>query len=229
MRYYYKKPGAWLWTLREGDLLRDDLATNRIERGARFRIENEAEDITVEQLIARLQAQRPTRTLAHHEWGTKSNRPPVVQPESALIPKRTIKVFLCHAAEDKAAVRDLYRRLKQDGFCPWLDEEELLPGQDWEYEVTRAVRGSDVILACISSRSTTKTGFVQRELRFALDLADERPEGAIFIIPCRLEDSPIPTRLKAWHWVNLFEERGYARLMRSLERTLQQQEPNQTM
>jgi TIR domain len=142
--------------------------------------------------------------------------------------KRVIHVFLCHAAEDKTAVRSLYHRLKQDGFRPWLDEEELFPGQDWEYEVTKAVRASDVILVCISRRSTTKTGFVQRELRFALDLADERPEGTIFIIPCRLEECPIPTRLKVWHWVNLFEQMGYSRLTRSLELLSRQLEEGQS-
>ncbi|HWZ43846.1 MAG TPA: toll/interleukin-1 receptor domain-containing protein [Candidatus Saccharimonadales bacterium] len=43
-------------------------------------------------------------------------------------PDRRLSVFLCHATGDKPVVRDLYRRLKADGFTPWLDEESLLPG-----------------------------------------------------------------------------------------------------
>ena len=31
------------------------------------------------------------------------------------------KIFLCHASEDKKMVEDTYRRLKGDGFNPWLD------------------------------------------------------------------------------------------------------------
>jgi hypothetical protein len=39
------------------------------------------------------------------------------------------KIFLCHANEDKPKVREVYRRLKAEGFEPWLDEEDLLPGR----------------------------------------------------------------------------------------------------
>ena len=50
-------------------------------------------------------------------------------------PNRKLKVFLCHSSDDKPAVRDLYQRLKSEGWIdPWLDEEKLYPGQDWDYE-----------------------------------------------------------------------------------------------
>jgi formylglycine-generating enzyme required for sulfatase activity len=45
------------------------------------------------------------------------------------------RIFLCHASEDKPQVREVYQRLKALGFSPWLDEEEILPGQDWDYEI----------------------------------------------------------------------------------------------
>jgi hypothetical protein len=41
------------------------------------------------------------------------------------------RIFLCHASDDKERVRELYRQLKEAGFRPWLDEEDLLPGQKW--------------------------------------------------------------------------------------------------
>ena len=41
------------------------------------------------------------------------------------------RIFLCHASEDKAQVREVYHRLRAiGGFAPWLDEEDLLPGQN---------------------------------------------------------------------------------------------------
>ncbi len=46
--------------------------------------------------------------------------------------KRPLKVFLCHAHDDKAKARDLYRYLKRCGLQPWLDAEDLLPGQAWQ-------------------------------------------------------------------------------------------------
>jgi len=100
----------------------------------------------------------------------------------------SLRVFLCHSSADKAAVRDLYKFLKASGFDPWLDEEDLVAGQDWEYEIRKAVRESDVVLVCLSQNSINKSGFIQKELKYALDVADEQPEGVIFIIPLKSGD-----------------------------------------
>ena len=54
--------------------------------------------------------------------------------------KRPLKVFLCHAHADSDAVRGLYAGLTKDGVDAWLDKEKLLPGQDWELEIRKAVR-----------------------------------------------------------------------------------------
>lgn len=129
---------------------------------------------------------------------------------------RGLRVFLCHSSGDKPAVRKLYERLSSAGVRPWLDEENLLPGQDWDLEISKAVRNSDVVLVCLSRGSTTKAGYVQKEIKVALDIADEQPEGSIFLIPLRPERCSVPTRLQRLHWVDLFDERGYELLMRSL-------------
>src|SRR5262249_38498596 len=108
------------------------------------------------------------------------------------------------------------RKLYSDGIKPWLDEEDLLPGQDWEYEIPRAVKASDVVIICLSPGSITKQGYVNKEIKHALDVADEQPQGTIFIIPLKLEDCKIPERLSRWQWVSLYEENGYEKLMRAL-------------
>jgi hypothetical protein len=130
---------------------------------------------------------------------------------------RRLRVFLCHAKEDKAAVRDLYKRLTRDGYQPWLDTENLLPGADWREAIADAVRASDVVLVCLSKNSIKKEGFVQREIADAIAIAKEKPEGTIFIVPARLEECSVPNRLEAWQWVDLFEPDGYERLSRSLD------------
>lgn len=129
---------------------------------------------------------------------------------------QSLQVFLCHASDDKARVRELYKQLKSDGFTPWIDEVNLIAGQDWQLEIQRAVKNSDVVLVCLSDRSTTKSGFVQKEIRIALDVADEQPDGAIFVIPVRLENCAVPDRLSKWHWVDQFAPDGYARIYRAL-------------
>ena len=131
--------------------------------------------------------------------------------------KRPLKVFLCHASGDKPSVRDLYKRLLAEGVNPWLDKEKLLPGQDWRLEIPKAVRDVDVVVVCLSKKSITKEGYVQKEIKFALDIAEEKPEGTIFLIPARLEDCTVPDRLSRWHWVDLYEDNGFIMLLRSLK------------
>ena len=129
---------------------------------------------------------------------------------------RKLRVFLCHSKGDKTQVRSLYQRLVADGFDAWLDEEKLIAGQDWDLEIRKVVRTSDVVVVCLSNDSVNKAGYVQKEIRFALDVADEQPEEAIFIIPARLDDCQVPSRLTKWQWINLFEEKGYEQLRNSL-------------
>ena len=51
--------------------------------------------------------------------------------------------FLCHASEDKPYVRRLKARLRSDGIRTWLDERDLMPGQEWERAIRAAVRQAD--------------------------------------------------------------------------------------
>ena len=112
-------------------------------------------------------------------------------------------------------MQDLYRRLLADSIDPWLDEKNLLPGQDKEVEMRRAVRSADAIIVCFSPNAQ-KAGQIHRQISYALDVADEQPEGEIFLIPIKLEQCNIPERLSRWHAVNLFDEQGYERLIEAL-------------
>jgi TIR domain/Clp amino terminal domain, pathogenicity island component len=125
------------------------------------------------------------------------------------------RIFLCHSSADKPAIRELFHKLRQDGLVPWFDEENLLPGEDWDLAIRRAVRSADSVAVCLSRASTTSAGYVHREIKEALDVADEQPEGTIFIIPVRLEECDVPDRLRHLHWVDLFAEEGYRRLLRT--------------
>ena len=126
------------------------------------------------------------------------------------------RVFLCHANDDKPVVRHLYDKLTKGYIDAWLDEEKLLPGQDWQLEIPKAIRQSDVVLILLSNHSITKEGYVQKELKFALDIADEKPEGTIFIIPVRLEICEVPSSLSRWQRVDFFREKGFEKLISHL-------------
>jgi hypothetical protein len=132
-------------------------------------------------------------------------------------PKRPLKVFLCHASADKPKVRDLYRYLRRRGIKPWFDEIELVGGQDWQVEIPKALATSDAIIICLTKNSVDKEGYIQKEIKFALDKALEMPEGRIFLIPVRFEECEVPFSLSRYQWVDLLDEAGYARMMKALK------------
>lgn len=130
-------------------------------------------------------------------------------------PDQRLQVFLCHSSADKLSVLALCKRLKNDGFAPWLDKEKLLPGQNWREEIPKAVRSSHVVIVCLS-KEFQKAGYRQKEVLLALDVADEQPEGTIFLIPLKLEECEVPSRLGQLHWANLFDDDGYQHLVLAL-------------
>lgn len=135
--------------------------------------------------------------------------------------QRKLRVFLCHASQDKPVVRELHRQLVAEPWIdPWLDEEKLLPGQDWNLEIEKAVESADAVIVCISSTSVAKEGYVQKELRQVLNIALEKLEGAIFVLPVRLDDCPLPRQLRDRQALDYFppasREAAYNRLKASL-------------
>lgn len=186
---------------------RADVASARtFLRGFQKRLESYYQTPTGRESPYRIQLRRTTSANRYRLFITRKT-----DAESPL------RVFLCHSHGDKRTVRKLYTRLAEDGFLPWLDEEDLLPGHDWESEIRKAVRKSDVVLSCLSPSSITKQGFVQKEIRMALDAADEKPDGAVYIIPVLLKPCSVPDRLQKWQWIDLFKPVGYERLVASLD------------
>lgn len=120
-------------------------------------------------------------------------------------PSERIRVFLAYAEEDRAQVKKLYTELQKAGFEPWMDQEKLVPGQNWPRAIERAIELSDFFLGCFSRRSTVKRGHFQCELRYALDLASRVPLEDIFLVPLRLDECDIPRQIaRKTQYVDLF-------------------------
>jgi hypothetical protein len=50
--------------------------------------------------------------------------------------KGNIKIFVSYVQEDLDEAYQIYRRLRQEGYDPWIDKEKLFGGQDWDLEIT---------------------------------------------------------------------------------------------
>ena len=129
------------------------------------------------------------------------------------ISKRQKKIFLTYAHSDKKTVRQLYYRMARNHLQAWLDEKELLPGQNWKREIRQAILRSDIVLVCLSRKFSEQGGYRHEELRIALERASSLPEDQIFMIPVRLERCEVPELLRQWQYVDLFEADGFIKLL----------------
>ncbi len=128
-----------------------------------------------------------------------------------------MQIFISYSPEDKETALRLYHDLKQHNLKPWLDQEDLLPGQNWKSGIRQAIKESAYFLTLISARSVSEKGFVQKEQRIALEVLDELPPDKIFIIPVSVDGSkPAFERMTELHPVNLFPsyEKGLEKILK---------------
>jgi hypothetical protein len=134
------------------------------------------------------------------------------------------RIFLAHAFEDKDNIRELYLKLRSEGYSPWFDEIDLKPGQEWKNEIPKAIREAAICLACLSKISVAKRGYVQREFRLALSTYAELPVGSRYLIPVRLDECKIPEiripsldiSMADFHCADLSSDDGFESLMSSI-------------
>jgi predicted aspartyl protease len=130
------------------------------------------------------------------------------------------EVFISYAREDLEIASRLYKDFKEIGLNPWFDQISLLPGQKWKIEIKKAIKNSRYFLALLSSQSVTKRGYVQKELREALDVLDEFTDEEIYLIPVRTEIcQPKHEKLHELQWVDIFPsyENGYKKILAAME------------
>ncbi|MBV8570484.1 MAG: TIR domain-containing protein [Acidobacteriaceae bacterium] len=134
-------------------------------------------------------------------------------------PNGRTRAFLAYAEEDRAEVRRLFSALQEAGFEPWMDQERLLPGQNWPLAIERAIDTSDFFLCCFSQRSITKRGYFQSELEYALGVASRVPAEEIFFVPIRLDECEVPRQIaRKVQYVDMFPDwqRGVDHLLQAL-------------
>jgi WD40 repeat protein len=126
------------------------------------------------------------------------------------------KVFISYAREDIDVVRLLYDSLTAAGCEAWVDFNNLLPGQNWKSEIKSEIKSCDFFVLCLSKHSSSKRGFVQKEIKEALEILELMPDGRIFLIPIRLDECNVPESLSDHHYVDLFAEDGLTKLLMAM-------------
>ena len=129
-------------------------------------------------------------------------------------------VFISYAREDFLSARRLAEELKSRDVDVWLDVDQLVVGQDWAAEIESAIAKSQLFIALLSTNSVHERGYVQAELKLALNALLSVPDNQAFILPVRLDECQVPGRLEHLHYEDLFRANGMTRLVGAVCRLL---------
>lgn len=100
--------------------------------------------------------------------------------------------FLSHTSSDKPFVRQVAAHIRHLGATPWVDENELSPGDSLLARISTALESSAVILAFVSEKSV-ESRWVQKELLIAM--TQEMQSGSIRVLPLRIDSCKLPAFL----------------------------------
>ncbi|MGK7917015.1 MAG: TIR domain-containing protein [Prochloraceae cyanobacterium] len=136
-------------------------------------------------------------------------------------PRQGRQIFLAHTHEDSEEVLKLYELLTQQGYQPWLNKFDLIPGQSWRIEIPRAIENSDILIACLSKKSLKKQRYVPTELQLAFHEYAKRPSGSIYLILLKLDNCKPPDfqlpelgiNLRELQWLDYWRADGFENLI----------------
>lgn len=122
----------------------------------------------------------------HRRWSERAGTLP-----SPSVDRRT--VFISYAHEDARAARAVKAGLEAVGFRTWLDENEMVGGQEFLVRITNEINKCGVFLPLISHHTETdlKDAFFRREWFLAGERDTMNADRVQFIVPIVIDSTPL--------------------------------------
>jgi hypothetical protein len=149
-----------------------------------------------------------------HERWLKRQKPGAAAAVSGVAPQRFLPparempenaIFISYAREDLAAVQRLKASLDAAGLTTWFDLDRLEGGDDYDRKIHANIGRCSFFLPVISATTQRRhEAYFRREWSYAVDRSRNIAEGAVFILPVCIDDTPeatalVPEKFKAVH------------------------------
>ena len=130
---------------------------------------------------------------------------------------RQMKIFLSHSSKDKGFVKKISKALESQGYQTWLDEDDILIGDDITHEIGNALTECDVVLVFLS-RYSVQSRWVNRE--WQLKFFDQINKGHVYILPLLIEECSIPQLLRDKKYADFTKNESYETSLSLILQTL---------
>ena len=148
----------------------------------------------------------------HQRW-TARQRPATASsggsaPQRFLPPAREMPenaIFISYAREDLPAVQRLKAAMDGAGLTTWFDLDRLESGDDYDRKIRANIARCSFFLPVISATTQRRhEAYFRREWSYAVDRTRNLADGAKFILPVCIDDTPesealVPEQFKALH------------------------------
>ena len=136
-------------------------------------------------------------------------------------------VFLSHSSDDKEFVRKLDDALRNADFETWLDERQLVPGDDLPGGIATALANAGAVIVVISAASAG-SDWLAYELRLC---TDRMVRSGLRLVPVLLDSTPLPNELGGTVYADFTGsfEKGLELVLLALEQEVQAEQPSDVM
>ena len=118
-------------------------------------------------------------------------------------------VFISYAREDLPAVQRLKTAMDSAGIVTWFDLDRLEGGDDYDRKIHANIARCSYFLPIVSANTQRRhEAYFRREWSYAVDRARNIADGAVFILPACIDDTPeaealVPEGFRALHFVRM--------------------------
>ena len=161
-----------------------------------------------EAFVAELHTRWSARQPAAKHAGAGSDQAPMrFLPPAREMPENAI--FISYAREDLAAVQRLKAAMDAAGLTTWFDLDRLEGGDDYDRKIRANIARCSFFVPVVSASTQHRhEAYFRREWSYAVDRMRNIAEGAVFILPVCIDDTPeaaalVPECFKAVHMTRL--------------------------